>query len=171
MTALLIRYQDAFSKGDGDLGSTNLVKHSIDTGDSKPLRQPCRRLPQSQQEEADKQVQEMLPQGIITPSVSPWASPIILVKKKDGSTRFCVDYRQVNALTIKDAYPLPRIDDTFDALAGSRWFSTLDLASGYWQVDLDEDAKSKSAFACGVDCFSGKLCHLVCATRLLHLRD
>ena len=73
VTALLIRYQDVFSKGDGDLGRTNLVKHSIDTGDSKPVRQPYRRLPQSQQEEAGKQVQEMLPQGIITPSASPWA--------------------------------------------------------------------------------------------------
>ena len=143
---LLIRYQDVFSKGSHDLGCTGLVKHSIDTGDSRPLRQPYRRLPQGQQEEADRQVKEMLEQGIIQPSSSPWASPIILVKKKDGTMRFCVDYRRVNNVTVKDAYPLPRIDDTFDTLSGSRWFSTLDLASGYWQVELDEEAKIKSAF-------------------------
>ena len=87
----------------------------------------------------------MIEQNVIEPSESPWASPIVLVKK-DGSTRFCVDYRKINAVTVKDAYPLPRIDDTLDSLSGSHWFSTLDLASGYWQVELDESAKEKSAF-------------------------
>ena len=88
----------------------------------------------------------MMQKDVIQPSSSPWASPIVLVQKKDGSTRFCVDYRKLNAVTRKDAYPLPRIDDTLDTLHGSKWFSTLDLASGYWQVELHKDSRDRTAF-------------------------
>ena len=77
---------------------------------------------------------------------SPWSSPIVLVTKKDGTKRFCVDYRKLNSVTVKDSYPIPRTDETLDSLTGSKWFSTLDLCSGYWLVELDEDAKQKSAF-------------------------
>ena len=89
----------------------------------------------------------MIEKGIIEPSSSPWSSPIVLVKKKDGTTRFCVDYRKLNALTIKDAYPLPRIDESLDNLAGNTWFSTLDLCSGYWQVGVKEEDRPKTAFS------------------------
>ena len=89
----------------------------------------------------------MLDQGVVRPSTSPWSSPIVMVRKKDGSWRFCVDYRKVNAVTRQDAYPLPRIDATLDSLTGSAYFTTLDLASGYWQVELDNEAKEKSAFS------------------------
>jgi len=88
----------------------------------------------------------MLSKKIISPSKSPWASPVVLVQKKDGSIRFCIDYRKVNAVTRKDAYPLPRVDDTFDTLAGSSWFSTLDLKSGYWQVEVNPSDREKTAF-------------------------
>ena len=88
----------------------------------------------------------MLAQGIVEPSDSPWSAAICLVKKKDRSVRFCIDFRRLNSVTINDAYPLPRIDDTLDALSQSMWFSTLDLASGYWQIKLAEGSKKKTAF-------------------------
>lgn len=88
----------------------------------------------------------MLDQDIIETSSSQWASTIVLVQKKDGSTRFCVDYRKLNHVTVKDAYPLPRIDESVDALSGSKYFCTLDMASGYWQVAMDENDRHKTAF-------------------------
>ena len=92
------------------------------------------------------QVQQMLASDVICPSNSPWASPVVMVKKKHGSLRCCVDFRELNAATIKDAHPLPRIDDLLDALQGACWFSTLDLKSGYWQVPIMERDKEKTAF-------------------------
>ena len=89
----------------------------------------------------------MLAGGQIEPSDSPWSAPVVLMTKKDGGTKFCVDYRRLNIATVKDAYPLPRIDDTLDMLAGKQWFSTLDLASGYWQVSLSQEARNKTSFA------------------------
>ena len=94
-------------------------------------------------------IQKMLKDGVIEESTSPWSSPVVLVAKKDGSLRFCVDYRKLNDVTKKDSYPLPRIDDTLSTLAGSRWFSTLDLRSGYWQVGLHPDDNEKTAFSTG----------------------
>ena len=95
----------------------------------------------------EERVAEMLTSGQIEASDSLWSSPVVLVTKKDGGTRFCVNYRQLNDATTKDAYPLPRIDDTLDMLAGKQWFSTLDLASGYWQVSLSREARVKTVFA------------------------
>ena len=89
----------------------------------------------------------MLKNGIIEPSKGPWSSPVVLVKKKDGTTQFCIDFRTVNDLTKKDAHPLPRINDTLDTLGGAQWFSTLDLASGYWQVEVDPADREKMAFS------------------------
>ena len=114
------------------MGKTGLAKHEINTGDAVPVRQHPRRLPLAQREEAFKAVEDMQKPGTIEPSVSPWASPVVLVKKKDGSTRFCVDYLKLNDLLKKDSYLLPRIESTLDELAGSTWFSTLDLKSGHW---------------------------------------
>ena len=89
----------------------------------------------------------MQQQHVIEPSHSPWASPVVLVKKKDGSLRFCVDYRQLNSITKKDSYPLPRVDDLLDSLSDARWFSMLDLWCGYWQVELNPVDREKTAFS------------------------
>jgi hypothetical protein len=91
-------------------------------------------------------VTNMLSRGVIQPSNSPWSSPVVIVAKKDGSKRFCVDYRKLNAITKTDAYPLPRIDDALDVLAGMKYFASLDLLSGYWQVKMSDDSVEKTAF-------------------------
>jgi transposase InsO family protein len=144
---LLNAYSDVFSSGPDDVGLTDLVTHSIPViPGTKPIKQPPRRLGPHRDEEVERQVQELLKQGRIEPHNGAWSSPVVLVSKKDGSWRMCIDYRRLNSVTQQDAYPLPRIDDSLDSLAGSKYFSTLDLLSGYWQVPLDSDAQDKSAF-------------------------
>ena len=145
LNELFKEFQDVFSQGDDDLGNTPLLEHGIETH-GPPLRQPYRRQNPAVCREEMTQVQQMLSSNVIRPSNSPWASPVAMVRKKDGSLRFCVDFRQLNAATIKDAHPLPRIDDLLDALHGAKWFSTLDLKSGYWQVPISEQDKEKTAF-------------------------
>lgn len=119
LVSYLCQYSDIFLGPDGKLGRTTKVNHTIDTGNHKPVELPPRRRPITQREIAEKEIKTMLDQDVIEQSCSPWPSPIVLVKKKDGSTRFCVDYRKLNTLTVKDAYPLPRVDELIDALSGS----------------------------------------------------
>ena len=122
----LLKYQHVFSAGPDDLGKTELVKHKIDTGDNSPIKMAPRRIPLAKQADATRCLQEMKEQGIIKASNSPWSAPIVLVKK-DNTTRFCVDYRALNEASKRDSFPLPRIDTVLDSLAGSSWFSTLDM--------------------------------------------
>ena len=146
ITSLIKNNADIFSSGETDIGRTNLVKHHIETGSARPIKQRPRRAPIQQQAEIDRQVKMLLDKDFITPSHSPWATPVVLVAKKGSGWRLCCDYRKLNDVTVKDAYPLPRIDDTLDRLSGAKGFCTLDLSGAYWQVELDDDAKQKSAF-------------------------
>ena len=144
--SLLIKYADVFAQHDDDLGRTNLVQHDINTGDTPPIRQPPRRVPTTLQSELDSKIESMLAKGAVEPSQTPWASPVVLVRKKEDSLRFCVDYCKVNTVTEFDTYPLPRIDEMVEALGRARFFTTLDLLSGYWQVGFTPEARLKSAF-------------------------
>lgn len=137
LRALLLKWENFFAKHDEDFGQTDVVQHQIHTGDAAPIREPYRPLPPLMYKEVKSLLSGMLEKGVIRESCSPWAAPIVLVKKKDGSWRFCVDYRKLNAVTHKDAFPLPRIEDTLTNLNRAEWFFTLDLASGYWQVEDD----------------------------------
>ena len=142
----ILNYAHVFSKHEYDLGRTHIIPHRIDTCENKPFRQALRRHPRVHEEYIDKKVDEMLRNDIIEPASSPWASNVCLAKRADGELRFCVDYRQLNELTCKISYPLPRISSCLDALGGSRYFSTLDLRSGFWQTALDGRDADKTAF-------------------------
>jgi predicted ArsR family transcriptional regulator len=138
---LVAEYEHIFAGDNEDHGRTNKVYHRIDTGEARPIRQHPRRLPLAKQAEVSEMLEDMPRRGIIEESESPWSSPVVLVRKKDGELRLGVDYRKLNDVTKKDCFPLPRIDDTLDTLAGAKWFSTLELKRGYWQVDLHPDPK------------------------------
>ncbi|MCG8432198.1 MAG: RNA-directed DNA polymerase, partial [Candidatus Omnitrophica bacterium] len=143
---ILIKHQDVFSRDETDLGLTNLTEHAIDTGDAKPVKQPPRRIPMAFQGEDKTAVQKMLKQKIVRPSTSAWASPIVLVRKKDGSVRTCIDYRRLNFCTKIDSYALPKTSECLDAMAGAKWFSTLDITSAYHQVPVKKEDIPKTAF-------------------------
>ena len=118
----------------------------IDTGPSKPINLPLRRTSPAQRADLEKELKELQELGIIRPSVSPWAAATVLVKKPDGSWRFCVDYRELNKVTIRDSYPLPRVDDYLHAVEGNIWFSIMDLTSGFFQIPVHPDDIQKTAF-------------------------
>ena len=143
---LLIDYQDTFAKHDLDLGCLSVIKHRIDTKDAHPVKQRIRRTPLGFEGEERKHLDKMLAAGVIRPSQSEWASAPVLIRKKDGTVRWCIDYRALNDKTVKDQYPLPLIEDCLDTLSGTEYFSTLDLASGYYQIELEEESMKKTAF-------------------------
>ena len=146
---LLCSYQDVFSSSSDDIGQTTMSHHEIHTTTDKPIHQRAYRTSPAMRLEIEKHADNMLKRGIIQHSYSPWASPIVMVKKKDNTYRFCIDYRALNAVTVKDSHPIPRQDDTIDALSSSTFFSVIDLSAGYWQVPLDPNSKEKTAFTTG----------------------
>ena len=143
---LFLDHADTFATGPTDIGYCDLLQHDIDTGDTYPIKQSPRRPPLSARQAEDDILDEMLESRVIEPSDSPWASPVYLVKKKDGTYRFCVDYRRVNSVSKRDPFPIPDIHDALDHLRGSRYFATIDLLSCYWQLGMTDRAKERSAF-------------------------
>ena len=146
LRALLNEYRDIFAVTPEELGRTNLVHHHIDTGNHPPLRSRPYRVPHAQKETIENHINDMLSRDVIQPSASPWASPVVLVPKPDGSSRFCCDFRNLNKITKKDSYPLPLISESLEALGGAKVFSSMDLMSGYWQVEMDPASREKTAF-------------------------
>ena len=143
---LLQRNTDLFAEKVTDLCSSSTVKHRIDTRDAQPIKQVPQRLPFHLRTEIGNTVTELRESGVIVPSKSDWAANIVPVRKKDGTIRLCVDYRDVNDLTVKDCYPVPRIDDTIDKFHNVKEFTTLDCFAGYYQVLVHEEDRHKTAF-------------------------
>ena len=142
----LIEFQDIFSKNDTDLGCFTVVKHKINTGDAKPIRQKMRRTPLGFDKEEKEHLDGLVDAGVTQPSLSEWASPPVLIRKKDGKVRWCIDYRALNDKTVKDAYPLPNITECLDVLGDNQFYSSLDMTSGYYQIEIEESDRPKTAF-------------------------
>ncbi|KAL5489210.1 hypothetical protein EMCRGX_G018277 [Ephydatia muelleri] len=151
---LLTEYGDVMSNNPG---RTAVVEHQVTTTDTRPVRLSPYRLPHAYQDLVHKEVQEMLDAGIIERSLSEWASPIVLVNKKDGTLRLCIDYRRLNAESQMDAYPMPRIDDLIDRLGKAKFITTLDLTRGYWQVPMASTSRHLTAFTTPFGLFQFKV--------------
>ena len=149
--SLLKEYHDIFSLEKHDMGHTNATKHKIvlRDPDTPPFKEHFRRIPPPQLDEVREHLKLMLDAGVIRPSNSPWCNAVVLVRKKDGSLRFCIDLRKLNSLTVKDSHPLPRICETLESLTGAAHFSMFDMNSGFWQVPMDEESKQYTAFTLG----------------------
>ena len=146
---LLRRWHPVFSTGETDVGFTDVVQHRIDLLDDRPFKQRYRRIPPAMLKEVRDHLQQLFNAGIIRPSHSPYASNLVIARKKDNKIRLCLDYRQLNNISRKDAYALPRITEIFDYLSGSTFFSVLDMKSGYHQVAIHPDDIHKTAFTAG----------------------
>ena len=147
--SMILRWSHIFSRDSTDLGKTDVLKHRIDLFDETPVKEKARRIPPTMIEELKQHIRQLLDIGVIEESVSPYSSPIVLVRKKSGDLRLCVDFRKLNAKTIKDSYRIPTIEELIDTLGGACWFATLDLSSGYHQVVIEESHKHRTAFTAG----------------------
>ena len=139
-------YSNVFASEGNSLGRTTTIQHQIPTCDNIPVNQPHRCIPPNQLAEVKQHLQDLLDKGVISPSQSNYASPIVLVWKKNGALRMCVDYRQLNTKVKRDLYPLPRIDESLDVLGGAKYFSYMNLASAYNQVEVHPADRHKTAF-------------------------
>ena len=149
--SLLKEYHDIFSLEKHDMGHTNATKHKIvlKDPDTPPFKEHFRRIPPPQLDEVREHLRLMLDAGVIWSSNSPWCNAVVLIRKKDGSLCFCIDFRKLKSLTVKDSYPLPRMCETLESLAGAAHYTTIDMNSGFWQVPMDEESKQYTAFTLG----------------------
>jgi hypothetical protein len=145
---LIEEFKDVISLSTSELGRTNIEKHKINTKDHPPIAKRAYRENDENRKIIKEEVQKMWDLGMIRKSYGPWAFPVVIVKKKDGTNRFCIDYRSLNDITETDAYPMPRIDDLMDSFRNANYFTSLDLASGYWQIEMEEEDIPKTAFVC-----------------------
>ena len=146
LASVLRQYGDVFACSEFDLGDFTEIEHEVDTGDAKPVKQGLRRTPICFAGEEEAHLKKMLDAGVIQESTSDWSSAPVLIRKRDGAVRWCIDYRALNDVTVKDVFPLPLVDDCLDTLAGTVWFSKLDANSAYWQVKIKESDRKKTAF-------------------------
>lgn len=153
LQAQLLRWRDLFSRDDFDVGCAKSATHRIRLKEDKPFRERSRRVPLGDLDDLREQLSELKRTGIIRESRSPYASPIVVVRKKNGSIRLCIDYRTLNGRTIPDQYTTPRIEDALQCLTGAKWFSVLDLRSGYHQIPMHPDDREKTAFICPLGFF------------------
>ena len=149
--SLLKEYHDIFSLEKHDMGHTKAAKHKIvlKDPDTSPFRERFCRIPPPQLDEVRAHLKMMLDAGVIRLSNSPWCNAVVLVRKKDGSLHFCIDFRRLNSLMVKDSHPLPRICETLESLAGAAHYTTIDMNSGFWQVPMDDESKQYTAFTLG----------------------
>ncbi|KAF0735495.1 hypothetical protein Ae201684_008062 [Aphanomyces euteiches] len=144
----LMKFSDIFVDSSKAPGRTHLIEFSIDTGNNPPIRSVPYRTSKAEGDIMEAELNQYLDLGLIRPSKSPWSSPVLMIRKPDGSIRFCIDYRKLNSVTVKDSYPMPRIDDLLDVLGRAKHFSTMDIASEYWNVPMAKDSIEKTAFTC-----------------------
>ena len=149
--SLLKEYHDIFSLEKHDTGHTKAAKHKIvlKDPDTSPFKERFYRIPPLQLDEVRAHLKMMLDAGVIRPSNGPWCNAVVLVRKKGGSLHFCINFRRLNSLTVKDSHPLPRICETLESLAGAAHYTTIDMNSGFWQVPMDEESKQYTAFTLG----------------------
>ena len=147
--ALLLEFHHVFSLEPNEIGCTDATNHVIELMKDEPFKERFRRIAPLLVDEVRQHIQEMLDDSAIRPSQSPWCNAVVLVRKKDGLLQFCIDFRRLNARTKKDAYPLPHMQETMESMVGARHFSCMDLKSGFWQVQMDEESRQYTAFTVG----------------------
>lgn len=161
---ILFEFKSAFSLN-GKIGWAQYIKHSVELmPEAQPFVEPFRRHPQLHKDEMSRQTTDMLKNGIITPSESPWASEYVVVKKKNGEWRICIDFRKLNSLTVKNAYPLPNLEECLENLGGRLFYSQFDFTSGYWQVEMDQKSRPSTAFRTNGGLFEFVECRSGCRT-------